>query len=117
MVMMTQTIPKVSPALLPVRARFVELLLPRVMELERLRCRVNAGQDAVASVLAIGALVHKIGGVAGTLGFSRVGNLALQVDARISEGRKLQEPLALVWDGAEPVLEALMDAMEAHLDE
>jgi hypothetical protein len=115
--MMTQTIPKVAPALLPVRARFVDLLLPRVMELERLRCRVNAGQEVVPAILAIGGLAHKIAGVAGTLGFARVGHLALQVDARISEARKMQEPVALFWDATEPVLEALMDAMEAHLDE
>ncbi|MBE0553762.1 MAG: Hpt domain-containing protein [Rhodobacteraceae bacterium] len=107
----------IAPALLPVRARFMELMLPRIIEFERLRCRVNAGQEAPLALEAIGALAHKISGVADTFGMSRIGNLSAQVDRRISAGRAAREPLASVWDSTEPALEALLDAMEAQLDD
>lgn len=106
--------PAIPSALLPVRSRFLALIVPRVLEFEAFRRQINEGGEATAALAGIGALAHKISGVAATLGFHQVGQLAAQVDRRIVGGRGA--PLPPVWREVEPQLEALMDAMEALPD-
>ena len=60
---------EISPSLVPLRDRFIALNVARARDLVELADRIDRGQDAEASLLAIGEIVHKVAGVALTLGF------------------------------------------------
>lgn len=100
-----------SPALLPLRARFIDMNLSRADELLHLRQRIAAGQDAIRALLAIGDIAHKICGVAGTLGFERIGQLSFDLDQSIIALRNRQTDFVSAWRKSQPVLDALIAAL------
>ena len=101
------------PALQPLRARFVELSLSRSIELSRLRSRILLGQEPLVAMREIGEVVHKISGVAATLGFPAWGQLAAEIDLIINRLRKQEISLEVAFRSAEPMLDALIRAMSA----
>lgn len=108
-----KTVDGISTALLPLRARFIALNAERAAELSILRNRLKRDQASEASLLEIGDIVHKIAGVAATLGFAELGKLSLQLD-RITMALRAEEvALAPAWLQAEPLLDQLIDLISA----
>lgn len=107
----------VIPALIPVRDRFLALILPRMLEFETLGRDIRSGQRPAQAIVEIGNLAHKIAGVAETLGFAVVGQCASAVDRRITIAKQAQHPVDAVWRDVEPMLESLQDALEALLED
>lgn len=103
----------VPTALLPLRMRFIEMNVARSAELSILRNRLKRDQDPEPSLLEIGDLVHKIAGVAATLGFAEMGRLALELDKLTTCLRLGELRVGQVWSEAEPVLDALIDEIAA----
>lgn len=103
-----------SPALLPLRARFVGLNPARVDELLGLRAQAAGGPDATRALLAIGEIAHKICGVAATLGFGRIGALAFDLDQAVIALRDRQSDAAAAWRNSQPLLDALIAALRAE---
>lgn len=103
--------------LLPARQRFRDLVVERILTLESLRIRVSNRQEPRAALSAIVALCHKIAGVAGSLGYVSAGNLAASVERAYRDQAELKLPLNDLWSLIEPRVLALMDELEALLDE
>lgn len=103
----------ISPSLMPLRERFMALNAARARELTELRLRIETGQDAEASLLAIGDIVHKIAGVALTLGFPALGLRSMELDRLIIAFRKKEVSLALAWRQGAPILDAVMAELAA----
>ena len=101
----------ISPALYPLRNRFIEMSVQRSSELAQLRQRVQLRHDPEAALGEIGEIVHKISGVAATLGFADWGRLAAELDRTIHSFRTRQTSLDDAWQLAEPSLGTLIDAM------
>lgn len=108
---------EIPAELIPARQRFRDLIIERIMTLEALGIRVRNGQEPRAALAGIVALSHKIAGVAGSLGFSSAGNLAAALERNYLDLTELKTPLRDVWRDTEPRLIALMDELEALLDE
>lgn len=107
----------IPAALFPVRARFRDLILQRMMTFEALRIEFNAGNDPQRALSGIFALAHKIAGVAETLGFPDAGQLAAALDQHSGDGLARQVPLKDLWRSVEPQLVALLDELELLLDD
>lgn len=61
-----------------IKVRFAFALGETVNEFEQLRLQIKQGQDADSALRELGAGMHKLRGVAPTLGFMRIGELATQ---------------------------------------
>lgn len=101
----------VLPALQPLRDRFIVMSKLRAAELSALRNRMRQGQQPGAAICEIGEIVHKISGVAATLGFPQWGQLAAELDSTINLARKRQISMNDAWDISEPKLDTLIDLM------
>lgn len=108
---------EIAPELLPARKRFRDLAIERIMTLESLRIRVTSGQEPRTAIAGIVALAHKIAGSAGSLGYGAAGNLAARIDQISRDQAEVKLPLNELWRQIEPRLIALMDELEALLDE
>lgn len=104
-------------ALEPARARFRGMIVQRILAFEDLRKGVEQGHDAVGALANIAGLAHKISGVGATLGFVQAGDLATALERIIIEGRSRRATPYDIWADAEPGLDALLDALEALLDD
>lgn len=102
----------ISPALYPLRNRFIEMSVQRSVELSELQQRVQKRLDPEAALGEIGEIVHKISGVAATLGFAEWGRLAAELDRTIHSFRTRQTSLDEAWRLAEPSLSTLIEAMD-----
>ena len=98
----------ISPSLVPLRDRFVALNAVRARDLIVLADSIDRGQDAEASLLAIGEIVHKIAGVALTLGFPELGLRAAELDRIIIAFRGKSIALASAWSQGSPLLDTLL---------
>ena len=108
---------EIAPELLPARKRFRDLAIERIMMLESLRIRVTTGQQPRTPIPGIVALAHKIAGSAGSLGYATAGVLAASIDQLSRDQAEVKLPLNELWRQIEPRLIALMDELEALLDE
>ncbi|GAB1480066.1 hypothetical protein MASR2M74_26380 [Paracoccaceae bacterium] len=108
---------EIPSELFPARQRFRDLIIERIMALEALGIRVKNGQEPRAALTGIVALSHKIAGVAGSLGFTGAGNLAAALEKNYLDLTERKTPLRDIWRDTEPRLLALMDELEALLDE
>jgi hypothetical protein len=99
---------EISPSLVPLRDRFIALNVARARDLVELADRIDMGQDAEASLLAIGEIVHKVAGVALTLGFPELGLRAAELDKIIIAFRGKEIALAAAWSQASPLMDALL---------
>lgn len=102
--------------LIPARNRFIDLIIERVTSIEALRVDTNRGGDPHAALLGIFAEVHKIAGVAASVGFSDIGAQAAALEQDFQSGIKNKFPLDVIWRNIDPRLVELMDALEALLD-
>ena len=102
----------ISPALYPLRNRFIEMSVQRSVELSELQQRVQKRLDPEAALGEIGEIVHKISGVAATLGFAEWGRLAAELDRTIHSFRTRQTSLDEAWRLAEPSLSTLIEVMD-----
>lgn len=106
-----------DPALAVVRQHFVNALPDRILRFEALKQMVTGQQHTPLQVLsAIADLAHKIAGVAETLGFAQVGQMAIELDRKITTGIKAQMPPGELWAAVSLLLERLLDEMEARID-
>ena len=72
---------------------------------------MHLGQEPSDAMREIGEIVHKISGVAATLGLSSWGQLAAELDAITNALHKQEMSLEDAWWHAEPILDALICAM------
>lgn len=106
----------INAALVPMRTKFVGQMLSRLGQLEALRCAVNDGREPLPSMAEIGQIAHRMSGVAETLGFARIGRLSMEVDMQVAAALSTQGQVSQSWRSVEPLLEDLLDEMEANLD-
>ncbi|SEO33599.1 Hpt domain-containing protein [Pseudorhodobacter antarcticus] len=102
---------EVLPALQPLRARFIEMSAYRSAELSNLKRRINLEGDPNAAMCEIGDIVHKISGVAATLGFPEWGLLAAELDGITNALQKQEISADEAWRRAEPSLDQLIYSM------
>ncbi|MCV2894238.1 Hpt domain-containing protein [Lentibacter sp. XHP0401] len=70
----------------PIRARFLKLLQERKAEIQHnLEVAAEAPDQADQALLNIAAVLHKIAGTAGTLGFEQLGTRAREIENLILE--------------------------------
>ena len=100
-----------------IRRDFVASLLQRSLTLEALKLEAGAAQGQEQAVFEIGAMAHKIAGVAGTLGFDRLGEISLALDTLIKPARAGTHPVSQTWPQAQDLVETLLDEMEALMDQ
>lgn len=95
-----------------VRARFIASLADRAAELDTLMALADAEADPRKLLVRATEIVHRIAGVAGTLGFADLGNLAFEAERQL--GLALSAPQALA--SAEPAVTAV-DRVVGYIDE
>jgi chemotaxis protein histidine kinase CheA len=100
----------------PARDRFLDLVVKRIMLFEALRVDIQGGRNPRTALAGIISEVHKIAGVAATLGFAEAGERAVALEQQYRDGVKRKAPLIDLWPCIEPDLIALMDALEALLE-
>ena len=101
----------------PARTRFCDLLFTRIIAFEEFRKSADRPAETAEALVKISDLAHKIAGVGATLGYPAVGALAGAVEQAALSGRARQADPAAVWSDVEPRLDALLDALEALLDD
>lgn len=104
-------------ALAPARARFASVLIDRILALESYRQQAMQSENALAAIKSIAALTHKIGGVAGTLGYDRVGDYANFVEHNITAALNRKIDPRRIFEMVADSLEALLNEMEALLED
>ena len=100
-----------AKALAEARAQFTERLVPQIVEVERLQAALDDPAQAADAIGALAFLVHKISGVAATVGFPELGTRAAELDGQLQ--RLLRMPQPKVPAGLAVMLDPLMDLMEA----
>lgn len=101
----------------PARARFRDLLFARIIAFEEFGKSAGRPAEIADALVKIADLAHKIAGVGATLGYASVGTMAFAVEQAVLSGRTRKADAAAVWSDVEPRLEALLDALEALLDD
>lgn len=99
-----------------IRLRFIDSVHARLMKFEELKQVFHADPASIAPLSEIGALAHKIAGVAETLGFADIGKLAGWVDGEISTRARAGDPPIIVWRKIETPFEDMLEKMEVILD-
>lgn len=101
----------------PARARFRDLLVVRIIAFEEFRKAAQRPAEAADALMKMSDLAHKIAGVGATLGYASAGALAGAVEQTVLSGRARQADAATLWSEVEPRLDALLDTLEALLDD
>lgn len=104
-----------SAALADVRAKFVDRFFDRIVELESVAETLRTGPAKIESLERVRDIVHKIAGVAPTVGLDGIGRCAADIDLTLSRHLGKSDPQRL-WGAIEPSLETLMNDMENELD-
>lgn len=104
-------------ALVPARARFDDLILQRIMAFESFRIDFQKKRDPQVALDGVISLAHMIAGVAETLGYPVAGKMAAALEQQSREALDRKIPATDVWHRIEPQLIALMDELEALLDQ
>ncbi len=91
-----------------VRERFIGLLDERLDELEVLRTRLDQKSEREEVLKQIQFITHKIGGTAGTLGFTETGDMAIRAENAIITN--------LASGGESPTLEETVEVIDAFLE-
>lgn len=102
-------------ALAAVRGRFVDGLFDRVLELEALAQQMRQKQGTSIHLKQIAHILHKLAGVAPTVGFPRIGAEARRIEEIIWKAAEKSEQ-ANIWPKIEQPLETLMNALEDTID-
>ncbi|WP_372838362.1 Hpt domain-containing protein [Phaeovulum sp.] len=98
------------------RGRFLATVVERILMFEAKIRDLEADSNSAAALQEISNLAHKITGVAATFGFPKIGALAADVEHKIGEGRASGISAQESWRDTSPILEKLLDEMEAILD-
>jgi HPt (histidine-containing phosphotransfer) domain-containing protein len=99
------------------RGLFAARIEEQIIRIEQCRLDLLSGRSPGRAALdEIEAHVHKISGVAETVGYPRAGRLAGGVERLIGQGRREGLSDRAILECVEPALEALLDALEAVLD-
>ena len=104
---------ELSERLAAIRANFVDQLIERCLDIDALSRAL--GQNEIDADLFDRAAhhIHKIAGVAATLGFERLGKLAAQTDEMIvTQGSDVSGQTIL--DLLESLLDEIEEVLEAH---
>jgi len=104
-----------DPTFAPVREKFRAGFENHILAFEALKTEIE-GQQPERGLAQIAARAHKIAGVAGTLGFARIGAIASSLDQTINAGTAAGHAPSKVFDQIAPRLEDLLDRLEAELD-
>jgi HPt (histidine-containing phosphotransfer) domain-containing protein len=116
---MDSTAAKKPPAGLPdvlhaAHQVFIDLTTDRILRIEVLAQAVRRGDDAPSALTEIAQIAHKIGGVAGTLGYPEVGDAARALEQRLKADIASGDPLRH-WTSTAAQIAALLDDMKAIL--
>ena len=97
----------------PVRALFASRFESEILAFESLRQEIGQSQSA-AALRELALRIHKIAGVAGTLGYTEIGASAMRLEKSITElaEREPSEVLARI----DSRLDTFLDLLEAELD-
>lgn len=109
-------VPEMDDVLRAIRLRFIASVLARLMKFEERKQVFRADPASIAPLSEIGALSHKIAGVAETLGFGDIGKLASWIDGEVSRRVRAGEPPIVVWRKIESPLEDMLGKLEDLLD-
>ena len=97
-----------------VRGKFIDSLLDRILLFETVTVAYTQTGDHEKALKDISMAAHKITGIAGSLGFSDIGEQARQIEQIIGVGMKAPNPDLMRC--VAPVLETFLDNLEAILD-
>ncbi|MDF2142661.1 Hpt domain-containing protein [Paenirhodobacter sp. CAU 1674] len=98
-------------ALADVKKQFMSRLVPSILEIEALQSELRDPLKAPAALERLSFIVHKLHGLAMTVGFAELGRCAADLDLRLRAILSELENSALQVGLAE-ALEDLMDQME-----
>lgn len=103
------------------RLQFMDLIFTHVQTIETAKKNLAAGNNVPAAMDVIAGVAHKISGVAGTLGYIETGELAALAEqktrAEITSGACIESSGAACWSRIEPQVEAMLNSLEALLDQ
>jgi HPt (histidine-containing phosphotransfer) domain-containing protein len=101
------------------RVQFMDLVFTYVQTIETAKKALVAEKNPTEAMEVIAGVAHKISGVAGTLGYIETGELASLAEqktrAEVASGRAAAG--AASWTRIEPQIEALLNSLEALLDQ
>ncbi|WP_212525568.1 Hpt domain-containing protein [Actibacterium sp. MT2.3-13A] len=98
------------------RVVFEAKLEEQIIRIEQCQRDVAADRAPGKAMREIGALAHKISGVAETVGHPNIGALAGTVDILIAQGQHNGLSEKAILKRINPTLERMLDALEAALD-
>lgn len=101
---------QLAKALADAREQFTRRLVPQIVEIERLQAALDEPGQLAGAIGRLAAIIHKISGVAATVGFPDLGAQAAALDLQLQ--RLLRTPRPRVPTGLSAMLERLMDLME-----
>lgn len=107
-----------AAALADIRARFVEGLYPLINEMEYQRVALEDPAQAPRAIESLQRASHKISGMAGSVGFADMGELAAELDAAFARMRRTDydaRVVSAVRDPLEDLLEMMEDALDADV--
>ena len=108
--------PAMDDVLRAIRLRFIDCVHGRLMKFEDLKQVFHTDPAKLTPLSEIGALSHKIAGVAETLGFGDIGQLAGWIDGEITRRARAGEPPIAIWRKIDSPLEDMLEKMEDLLD-
>lgn len=98
-----------------VRRRFVLTLEDRLLQLEHLKCQLSSADKRSASLEMVQSEAHKIAGIAATIGFSNIGQRAIETENQI--GATLARNVSEIdISDTVAVIDGFLDALESALD-
>lgn len=102
----------IEATLSDVRDRFLDRLGERCLEIETLMLAVDQQGPKKELIEAIAMRAHKTAGIAPTLGFDELGEDALRLESRLSQGVDAE-----AWPACRQLVDSLLDQMEAAMDQ
>ncbi|WP_422075047.1 Hpt domain-containing protein [Tranquillimonas rosea] len=97
-----------------IRDQFLAGLPDRILEMEALCVALRRAPDR-RRIDQLGMHLHKIAGIAGSLGYARLGETARRADATVSQA-PAEASAAALWHEIEAQVEQCLDDMEDALD-
>lgn len=104
-------------ALAPVRARFIEAIEGHILSFETLRQEAWRETPEKNALKEIGQLAHRIAGIAGSVGYKQIGEMASSVERRVIECCASDRTESDCVASVDEVLEPLLDSLESKLDD
>lgn len=106
---------QIDRMLADLRSRFLDTVEARILEFEAIGRMVGRDLAPARALARVRHEIHKISGVAASLGFADLGRLAAALEAQI-DAQSCRMPPDALWASVWPGLDRLLDEMEACLD-